>query len=74
MARRFKFDEVVRLLLEYKEENGHCNVPKSHKTASGVALGWIVSNIRRGKRSTTLEEKAQLDAIGFVWKAINRKK
>ena len=74
MGRHVKFDEVLKLLLEYKKENRHCNVPQRHKTASGIALGHIVSSIRSGNRKTTLEEKAQLDAIGFVWKVRNKKK
>ena len=68
------FEEVLRLLEEYKEEYGHCVVPKAHKTASGVPLGVIVSSIRYGSRKTTAEEKEKLDAIGFVWRVTGRKK
>lgn len=74
MARRLKFEEVVRLLLEYKEEYGHCNVPVTHKTANGIALGQVVWRIRSGRREITYEERTKLDAIGFVWKVRNKKK
>ena len=74
MERCVKFDEFLKLLEEFKDEYGHCNVPQRHKTASGIPLGMIVKNIRTGMRKTTVEEKAKLDAIGFVWRVIIRKK
>ena len=68
MGRHVKFEEVLRLLEEYKEEYGHCNVPQNHKTASGIPLGVIVNSRRSGRRKVTAEEKEKLDAIGFVRK------
>ena len=68
MGSHIKFDEVFRLIKEYKKEYGHCNVPQCHKTASGISLGVIVSRIRQGGRKITPEQKAELDAIGFVWR------
>ena len=67
------FEEVFRLLQEYKAEYKHCDVPYPYKIGT-VNLGWIVSNIRCGKRKTTPEQKAMLDSIGFVWRVRNRKK
>jgi len=66
-SRTIPFEEVLRLLKEYKNEYDHCNVPLDHKTASGTSLGVIVNNIREGGRKTTPEQKAMLDSIGFVW-------
>ena len=74
MGRCVKFDEFLKLLEEYKKEYGHCNVPQDHKTESGVPLGEIVSNIRKGSPLTTFEEKAKLNEIGFVWRVEYRKK
>ena len=65
---RRTFDEVIKLLEEYKREYGDCLVPSKYCTADGVKLGNFVHNIRRGGRKTTLEEKARLDELGFVWR------
>ncbi|MBO5141676.1 MAG: helicase associated domain-containing protein, partial [Clostridia bacterium] len=62
------FDEVLERLKDYKEEYGNLLVPKKYVTTDGTKLGGIVQRIRRGKRKTTVEEKAKLDELGFVWK------
>ena len=67
------FEDVFRLLEEYKAEHRHCNVPRGTKVDT-INLGEIVKSIRTGSRKTTPEQKAMLDSIGFVWKSTNRKK
>jgi len=38
-----KWDEGFTALKNYKEAEGHCNVPLSYKTADGFAVGnWLV--------------------------------
>ena len=69
-----KFNEVLRLLEDYKKEYGNCEIRQDYKTTNGIPLGMIVHSIRCGKRKTTPEEKAKLDAIGFVWRVKTRKK
>jgi len=64
----FSFDEVIRLLIEYKEKHGDCLVPTSYVTENGIRLGTIVINIRRNTRRTNEEERAKLDSLGFVWR------
>ena len=61
------FEEVFRLLKEHKDEHEHCNIPENEKVGT-ISLGRIVNSIRTGVRKTTLEQKAMLDSIGFVWK------
>ena len=69
------FEEVVKLLKEYKEQYGNLLVPYRYTTENGVHLGDIVNSIRSGNRKTSTEEKEMLDSIGFVWKAkVGRKK
>ena len=67
------FEEVFRLLSEYKKEHGHCDVPRTEKVGT-VHLGGIVQNIRRGNNKTTPEQKAKLDSIGFVWENTKQEK
>ena len=61
------FEEVFRLLSEYKKEHGHCDVPRTEKVGT-VNLGEIVQSIRSGHRKTTDGQKVLLESIGFVWK------
>jgi superfamily II DNA or RNA helicase len=50
------------LLEEYKEANGHCNVPQS----AGSLGTWVEK--QRGRKSQLSDERiARLDAIGFEW-------
>ena len=65
---KLSFDEVVELLKEYKKEKGNLLISKRYRTPDGIKLGNIVVNIRTGARKTTLEEKARLNELGFVWK------
>ncbi len=62
------FEEVVRLLKEYKKQYGDYLVPRSYITENGIHLGWIVNTIRSGARKTSAEQKAMLDSLGFVWR------
>mmetsp|Transcript_2255 Transcript_2255/g.2609 ORF Transcript_2255/g.2609 Transcript_2255/m.2609 type:complete len:87 (-) Transcript_2255:172-432(-) len=67
-------------MIDYKEKNGHTNVPKSYK--HNIALGAWTRNQRaqymlrkRGKKSPMTEERIRkLEAIGFVWKLKAQKK
>lgn len=66
--------KCLTILQNTRKKNNNCDIPYAHKTSNGVALGHIVNNIKCEGRSTTLEEKAKLDEIGFVWKVRNIKK
>lgn len=67
MGAHTTFEEFFKLLKQYQEEYGHCDVPSDYKVGT-VNLGHIVMNIRCGRRKTTADQKAMLDSIGFVWK------
>lgn len=55
----YQFLDLVR----FKEEHGHCEVPRKH------ALGYWVSNQRQRRRIGALvkDRVERLDKIGFVW-------
>ena len=53
----------------FKEQQGHCRVPKSFKSDSGFALGSWVRGQRAKVKSLTAEQVARLNEIGFVWDA-----
>lgn len=63
------FEEVLKLLEEYKGRYGDLLVPRYYTTENGVKLGRIVSTIRNGSRKTSENEKAMLNNLGFVWQA-----
>jgi hypothetical protein len=66
------FEEVVKLLEEYKEKHGDCLVPQSYITENGVRLGNIAKSIRAGNRKTSEGEKEILNKIGFVWRVFKK--
>ena len=65
----------LELLQQYREQNGHCQVPYSYETIDGVKLGtWLSKarvehqNLIKGKPSKITQERVdQLEAIGVVW-------
>ena len=61
-----KWDEKYERLLKFKKEHGHTNVPFHYE--KDRQLGTWVSKQRVRIRNSTIspEEKARLDAIGFV--------
>jgi hypothetical protein len=52
----------------YKEREGHCRVPSTHKENGFRLGGWVVRQ-RQSKDQETLSEarRQQLDELGFVW-------
>jgi superfamily II DNA or RNA helicase len=60
------WEEGFSKLLQFKEREGHCRVPKKLKL-DGFNLGSWVSNQRTAKDSMTAERRQRLDDIGFVW-------
>jgi len=65
------FDEFFQALVEYKTKHGDCNVPLRYKDDS--ALGFFVSNLRRGAKPVTEEQRHRITNIGFDWETLNEK-
>ena len=65
-SREDKWNECYSLLMEFKEINGHCNVPRDYATKQLVK--WVSYQRERYKIGKLRDERiAQLDDIGFVW-------
>lgn len=62
------FETFFNILVQYKAEYGHCNVPKNFITKEGIKLGYLVCSTRVGNRKQSDEQRAKLDEIGFVWR------
>lgn len=61
--------ENFGLLVAYKEENGHCNVPNRGANLTASHLGNWVQSQREYYRAGTLSKKhtLMLEGIGFKW-------
>ncbi len=57
------------LLERFVEEHGHCRVPQSYVEGTFNLGTWVLWQ-RRHKDTMSPERKRRLDAIGFVWDAI----
>ncbi|MCE3232592.1 MAG: type restriction protein res subunit [Rickettsiaceae bacterium] len=66
------WDDMYNMLLEFKEEYGHYNVPIYYKR-DGKQLGEWVSKQRTRYRKGCLVEKrkALLDKLGFCWNVLD---
>jgi hypothetical protein len=63
-----KWLEQYGNLKEYKNENGHCSVPKGE----GSLGGWVERQRQlHNKKTIKNDRKDMLDEIGFVWDAID---
>jgi hypothetical protein len=58
--------EGLRYLTIYKEREGHCRVPATHKE-NGFRLGNWVRVQRRNADTLSAPLRQQLDELGFVW-------
>jgi len=71
---RTEFETGFMHLMHFKKKNGHCLVPRTHKTDDGYKLGIWVGTIRyeyKIKRKSLTEERINiLESIGFVWNII----
>ena len=62
------WEEILFLLQQFKEREGHCNVPQSHGE-DRVKLGAWVFTQRQLERSKKIKPERQkiLEEIGFKW-------
>jgi superfamily II DNA or RNA helicase len=60
------WEEGFRKLQQFKDREGHCKAPNSHKEDS-FKLGTWVQNQRNTKEALSAERSQRLDDIGFVW-------
>jgi hypothetical protein len=62
-----KWGSMYILLVDFKKENGHCNVPLRY--IKNRQLGaWVISQRKHYKKTKLTEEQIQkLNNIGFVW-------
>ncbi|MCX6981027.1 MAG: Helicase associated domain protein [Verrucomicrobia bacterium] len=60
------WDEMFKALQEYRQINGHCNVPTKYPDNQKFA-SWVTG--QRAKQSKLTKERSdRLDSIGFQWK------
>jgi hypothetical protein len=65
-----QWEEKLKRLIEYKNKNGHCNVPKTYKNY-GLGL-WCFVNRKRYKKGILYKERIEkLIKIGFDFKMHN---
>jgi superfamily II DNA or RNA helicase len=67
-----KWDEGFNKLLQFKEIEGHCRVPKYFKL-NEFKLGEWVSIQRKKPVNLTPKHKQRLDDIGFAWSSLDQK-
>jgi len=65
---KWKWDQMLALLLEYKNREGDCMVPQRHEE-SGKNLGsWLDSQRQLQKKGALDKDKVtRLEAIGVIW-------
>ena len=64
-----KFDAKIELLIRYKEEHGHCDVPTRGNRVENPELSNWVRYTRDIKGALSEEERNKLDELGFVWES-----
>jgi hypothetical protein len=62
-----QWEEGFEHLQAYVSEHGYCRLPHKHMCADGYRLGAWVNKQRQKQDGMPAEQKARLDALGFVW-------
>jgi len=68
------WEDLFALLVQFKEREGHCNVPRKHKE-NGMKLGAWIHNQNTMKKSGKLSSirLQQLNDIGIIWDRLENK-
>ena len=68
------WEDMFVLLTQYKDKNGHCNVPHKH-VEDDKNIGYWLDTQRQAKKKQTLnnERKRRLEDIGVKWELISTK-
>ena len=53
-------------MLQFKEREGHCNLPKGFKIDGFSLASWVFVQ-RRRKETLSALQRQRLDDLGFVW-------
>ena len=63
-----QWEKSFKLLQQYQEENGDCNVPQQYEE-NGVNLGRWLSKQRHNqkKKRMNAEKEKQLEDLGVIW-------
>jgi len=64
------WDYWYGLLLDFRHEHGHGNVPQFFKTKAGHKLGFWASNQRSKRYRLSDSQIARLNALEFVWEPL----
>jgi len=67
-----QWEAQFRKLKEFKEEHGHCDVPRTHPGGLGF---WVEYQRRGGKersRRRDAEQAQKLEVLGFRWDSVKR--
>jgi superfamily II DNA or RNA helicase len=67
---REQWEEGFGYLLQFKEREGHCKVPKT-ASEGGYPLGNWVTSQRGGSENLSSDRIQRLDAIGFIWDVLH---
>jgi len=67
-----QWEESVRCLTSFRQREGHCLVPDTHRE-QGLRLGQWVSDQRKDKDTMPPDRRRRLDALGFIWDVLTTK-
>lgn len=61
------WEEAFEGLLEFHKQNGHCDVPESYRTASGLEISAWTKRQRHKKHTLKEDQIRRLDSLGYTW-------
>ncbi|MFJ1758354.1 helicase associated domain-containing protein [Kitasatospora sp. NPDC088134] len=66
MSRTDRFGAGLAALAAFVEREGHVRVPRPHKE-DGLSLGTWLNNQKARRDKLSVEQLAQLEALGVAW-------
>ncbi|MEV7190022.1 Helicase associated domain protein [Kitasatospora sp. NPDC093102] len=67
VSRTDRFQQGLAALAAFVEREGHARVPRSYRSAEGLALGTWWNNTKARRDKLTEEQRGQLEALGVAW-------
>jgi hypothetical protein len=72
--REEQWEYMFRLMEQFNNREGHCNVPRKHNEEDSNLGHWLRTQLKAKRKGALLSDREKrLEALGVVWRTGNGK-